>query len=108
MPPSDFRLPPHLVRGLRLRASEEFSRAESDRKVRRARVLAHPDIAQRLAQPPLSYPTPEDWNGYVPPAMTPTLNGYRPNPYPQRKALIDILQAVVDREQESVEEAETL
>ncbi len=35
---------------------------------RRRRVLAHPDLAQRLTERPLGFMRPEMWNGYVPPA----------------------------------------
>ncbi len=35
---------------------------------RRRRVLAHPDLAQRLTERPLGFPRPEMWNGYIPPA----------------------------------------
>ncbi len=35
---------------------------------RRRRVLAHPDLAQRLTARPLGFQRPEQWNGYVPPA----------------------------------------
>lgn len=38
---------------------------------RRARVLAHPDVAIMLTWPPLSFPSPELWTGYVPPAWGP-------------------------------------
>ncbi|MGW0577330.1 hypothetical protein ACWD25_15435 [Streptomyces sp. NPDC002920] len=34
---------------------------------RRALVLRHPDLAERLTQPPLRHTTPEHWNGYIPP-----------------------------------------
>lgn len=32
----------------------------------RSRVLAHPELAKRLCDPPLSYSRPEVWTGYVP------------------------------------------
>jgi len=35
---------------------------------RRAAVLAHPDLAARLCQPPIGYARPDQWNGYIPPA----------------------------------------
>lgn len=36
-------------------------------RIRRA-VLARPDLAQQLTEPPLSCPTPEAWTGYIPPS----------------------------------------
>lgn len=34
---------------------------------RRARVLAHPDIAEALTEPPLRYTTADKWEGHIPP-----------------------------------------
>lgn len=65
---------------------------------RRARVLAHPDIAAALTRRPLSYAKPEDWNGYVPPSTW----RERRNDSPQRVALIELCNAVAEREQEGV------
>jgi hypothetical protein len=53
----------------------------------RAMVLAHPDLAERLTQPPLSYQRPEQWNGFVPPD---TFNGQH-NDSPRRAALVAIV-----------------
>ncbi len=53
----------------------------------RAMVLAHPDLAAKLCQPPLSYQRPEQWNGFVPPEY---FNG-RPNDSPRRAALVAII-----------------
>ncbi len=47
----------------RIRAEARARTAE-----RRRRLLAHPDIAQRLTERPLCFPRPGMWNGYVPPA----------------------------------------
>lgn len=63
---------------------------------RRARVLAHPDLAAALTKPPLSYSRPEVWNGYVPPALD--SNGRR-NESTRRAALIELLNAVAEREE---------
>lgn len=56
---------------------------------RRALVLKHPDLAERLTQPPISHTTPEHWTGYIPPAHDPeTFGGGRPiNTSPIRAAL---------------------
>lgn len=45
----------------------QLAKAKTDNQQRRARVLAHPDLAARLTQPPLNYTRPEQWTGYVPP-----------------------------------------
>lgn len=70
---------------------------------RRARVLAQPEIAKRLTQPPLRYSKPEVWNGYVPPATW----REQTNNSPQRAALMQILSdvAAAEIEQEKNEEA---
>ncbi len=47
----------------RIRAEARAAAAE-----RRRRVLAHPDLAQRLTQQPLNFSSPGRWTGYVPPA----------------------------------------
>lgn len=41
------------------------SRAES--AARRARVLAHEDLAKRLTEPPLRLSNPQRWSGWIPP-----------------------------------------
>lgn len=73
---------------------------------RRRRVLAHPDIALRLTMRPLSFTTPEHWNGYIGSSEVPTISGYKPNMSPRRKALIAILRAVEKRENELAEDGE--
>lgn len=35
---------------------------------RRALVLRYPDLAAKLAEPPIGHSSPEKWNGYIPPA----------------------------------------
>lgn len=76
----------------------DIEKSERDRcKARRARVLAHPDIAARLCDPPMRYPTPEMWTGYIP---GPTRGEDRPNYSPIRRQLLAIVQAVHEREQE--------
>jgi hypothetical protein len=69
---------------------------------RRARVLAHPDIAKRLTEHPLNYSAPEVWSGFIPPAEIGCClrcgSRDKRNPSPQRRALVAICQAVIDRE----------
>src|SRR5262245_5922729 len=71
---------------------------ENNRR-RRARVLAHPDIAKRLTELPLSYAQPEQWSGYIPPATQLDRDGIEaPYDSPRRDALNAILLAVNQRE----------
>lgn len=53
---------------------------------RRARVLAHPDLAIKLTAAPLDYTEPGRWSGYVPPRMW----AEQLNNSPRRAALVDI------------------
>lgn len=74
--------------------------AEEHRKnqARRTRVLAHPDLAQRLCDRPYSLPTPEMWTGYVPPDLW----RERHNDSPIRAQIIAVMNAVKAREDETV------
>lgn len=49
------------------------AKAESKREseARRARVLAHEDLAQRLTEPPLRLSHPLRWSGWIPPRWMP-------------------------------------
>lgn len=38
---------------------------------RRDRVLAYPDLAQRLTQPPIGLEDPTQWTGWIPPQTIP-------------------------------------
>lgn len=93
------------------RAAAEASRIES--QARRARVLAHPDLAKRLTEPPLSYTDPARWNGWIPPRTLPEDScggcssggrctrdhAARLNDSPFRKALVAIAAEALEREQ---------
>lgn len=68
---------------------EATRQAHQEAEQRRARVLAHPDLAERL-RVALSLSSAAHWNGYVPPA---DCSG------PVRRELIAILHAVIEREQ---------
>lgn len=53
----------------------------------RAVVLRHPDLAARLCEPPLDYARPDQWTGYVPPALcSGTINDS-----PRRQALLALV-----------------
>lgn len=56
---------------------------------RRALVLRHPDLAEKLTQAPIGHATPEHWTGYVPPEYDPPgVGGGQPlNNSPIRRAL---------------------
>lgn len=90
---------PMARRGRRsMRAALESARAEAREQAaqRRARVLAHADLADRLTAPPLGYARPEQWNGYVPPA---TWQEAR-NGSARRAALVELCAEALRREQE--------
>lgn len=63
----------------------------------RDRILSHPDLAERLTQPPLDYPRPEMWNGFIPPT---TCDTGALNTSPRRKALLDLAAEAHRREQQ--------
>lgn len=88
----------HVAGMAALRAAEREGIARAAH--RRTRVLAYPDIAARLTQPPLRFTVPEMWEGHVPPAWLPTKEGWKPNTSPARTALIDICKAVAEREEQ--------
>lgn len=67
--------------------------------VRCARVLAHPDLAERLTAPPLGYARPNQWTGYVPPRTWGRHNQL--NPSPQRRALVEIAAEALRRDASS-------
>lgn len=76
--------------------------AESKRECqdRRARVLAHPDLAKRLTEPPLSLSEPARWNGYIPPRTLPEdeFGRARVNNSPVRRQLVAIASEALARE----------
>lgn len=60
---------------------------------RRRAVLAHPDLAERLCEHPLSYKYPSQWTGYIPPEMWQGV----PNNSPRRAALVEIYGEACER-----------
>lgn len=60
---------------------------------RRRAVLAHPDLAERLCEDPLGYARPDQWTGFIPPAMW----NQQPNTSPRRKALVEIYEEALAR-----------
>ena len=71
-----------LIKQARTNAAQENTR-------RRSLVLKHPDLAERLTQPPINHTTPDHWTGYVPPEYdAPSVGGGQPiNTSPARRAL---------------------
>lgn len=63
---------------------------------RKAAVLAHPDLAQRLTEEPLNFARPDQWNGGIPPEM---FNGEH-NDSPRRAALVEIAEEATRRSSE--------
>lgn len=88
--------------------SDAFAAGQRVAAARRARVLAQPDLARLLCEPPLSMPTPEMWTGYIPPAEVPQLGEfrpYKPNTSPIRRQLIEVCNLVAEREAAHAEES---
>ncbi|SDJ74766.1 hypothetical protein [Streptomyces indicus] len=71
----------------------EVTRARNDCARRRAQVLAHPDLADRLTIAPLNYATAQAWTGYLPPERW---NG-RHNNSPTRTALVALISEAAQR-----------
>ncbi len=60
---------------------------------RRRAVLAHADLAERLCEEPLSFARPDQWTGYIPPAVWQGT----PNTSPRRRALVEIYEEALSR-----------
>lgn len=83
------------------RAAE--AKASAAAQKRRARVLAHSDLAARLTQDPIGYARPEQWNGYVPPrTWGGTVHREYPNDSPRRAALVELAAEALRREPQEV------
>lgn len=96
-------------RGDRVRQAMQNQSEAAKCAARRERVLAHPQIAARLTEKPLSYNRPDAWNGWIPPSLVEEAGTGRMviNRSPRRRALIDICTAVLQAEdQEAAELAE--
>lgn len=57
------------VRAVIRQYREARAASKSESQARRDRVLAHPDLAKRLTQPPLSLSQPTKWSGWIPPRL---------------------------------------
>ncbi|MFI5931282.1 hypothetical protein [Actinoplanes sp. NPDC051494] len=81
----------------------QMRREQAQRRI--ARLWAHPDLAEHLCHA-LGYERLDQWNGYVP--STRTYGEYGEiNKSPQRRALIEVLKAVAEREKPSESVAAT-
>lgn len=83
--------------------------SKKDSAARRALVLRHPDLAQKLCSQLIGYSRPENWNGWIPPATVPDMSagaegpttsgpGYMPNDSPRRAALVALVAEAERRE----------
>ena len=106
------------------RIRQAVAKARAANQARRDRVLRHPDLAARLREPPLSFPDPGMWDGFVPPAEcqdetpeavhstagVPNAKGRRTGPReqndsPRRLALVDICAEAMRRERATADGA---
>lgn len=79
--------------------------AHAEAQARRARVLAHPDLAEALTEQPIGYARPEQWSGYVPPRTDAvrSQDGAAPlNTSARRRALVELAAEALRRESEEV------
>jgi hypothetical protein len=67
---------------------KRFAETQQRMKQQKAAVLAIPELAQRLTEPPLGFAKPEQWNGGIPPE---TFNGER-NDSARRDALLALVE----------------
>lgn len=74
---------------------------------RRAVVLRHPDLAAKLCDPPLRFARPEQWTGYIAPALDQIgdANLTRRNTSPCRAQAVEIYAEACRREGVSLPEA---
>lgn len=88
--PADVRL----IRELAVRASRYGAEIDVTTNAERRRaVLAHADLAERLCEDPLNYARPDQWTGFIPPAMW----NQQPNTSPRRRALVEIYEEACAR-----------
>jgi hypothetical protein len=96
---------------------EARARSKQESSARQARVLAHPDLARRLTDPPLKLSDPGRWSGWIPPKTLaeeackscdggdprPACRGWphrsRLNDSPVRRQLVEIAAEAMRREQ---------
>lgn len=60
---------PETVRPVMRRWREAKAESKKESKARRARVLAHKDLTDRLSAPPLRLSNPQRWTGWIPPRL---------------------------------------
>lgn len=77
------------------RATDAEARDQCAERV--ALVRQYDDLAKRLTQPPLRFARPEQWNGYLPPRMTPVAGGFAYNDSPKRVHLVALVREAVAR-----------
>lgn len=79
-----------LMEFIKLQMREGRAQAEA----RKALILRHPDLAERLTKPPLGYQRPDQWSGAIPPE---TFNGVA-NDSPLRPVILQLLAEAEARE----------
>lgn len=74
-----------------------IAKAKEECAENRRRVLAHPDLAKRLTQPPIGMSSTDMWNGWIPPEKWREAH----NGSPVRRALVKLMEDVAHAERES-------
>jgi hypothetical protein len=75
-----------------------LAEAGSRMAANRSAVLAHPDLARRLTEPPLNFPKPEQWRGNI----GPDTFGGEHNDSARREALAELVDEATRRATEPV------
>lgn len=76
------------------------ARTARQQSVEQVKLIArYPDVRAKLCDPPLSYASPEQWHGYIPPAYDAEhIDGVTPlNTSPVRTALLALLEEAAER-----------
>lgn len=73
------------------------SQARNDADDHRKLVLSFDDLAARLTARPLEFKQPTQWNGFIPPYMTPADQGHARNDSAQRVHLVAIVREAMAR-----------
>lgn len=71
-------------------------RGMKDATALRELVFAHPDLKARLTGREIGCPSPDAWNGFIPPAKTAAVSGVL-NTSPRRRALVELCAEAVKR-----------
>lgn len=83
---------------MRMLLNDSAGRQSAMMRERRAAVLRHPDLAERLTRKPLSLSTPDKWTGFVPPACREGKQQEQRNDSGYRAQLVAIVEAAQQRD----------